>query len=162
MCRQLNTEANRIARRLRRLECAYYFSGTTTVELIVAMVVLATAVVGVGRFASNTGQGLRARELSSRIGWELANAREQIGSWQPASIAVDKIESLSFSESLRENLDDLRWQAEVEAVSEPAHAIRVVLTLHCRLQDQPARPASLVFWVDAGPLSVKDREAEEL
>ncbi len=136
-------------------------------ELIVAMAVLATAMVGVGQFASNTGRGLGQRELSSRIGWELANAREQIGSWKPENIAVERIESLPFSASLKNSLDDLRWQAQVESIVEPAHAIRVALTLHCTHHDQPAQPASLVFWVAAPPPTTrpptsKTQEAEEL
>jgi hypothetical protein len=131
-------------------------------ELIVAMAVLATAMVGVGQFATNTGRGLSQRELSSRIGWELANAREQIGCWKPEDIAIDRIERLPFSESLKNSLDDLRWQAHVESIAEPAHAIRVALTLHCTHHDQPAQPASLVFWVAAPPPTTKTQEARDL
>ncbi len=124
-----------------------YPRGTSTAELLVAMAILATAMVGVGQFASNTGSGLSQRELSTRIGWELANAREQIGSWKPENINVQQIENLPFSDSLKYNLDDLRWQAKVETLTEPARAIRVALTLHCTLHGQSAQPASLVFWV---------------
>ncbi len=126
-------------------------------EMIVAMAVLATAMIGVGRFASNTGRGLSQRELSSRIAWELANAREQIGSWKAEDIAVDRIENLPFSTSLENRLDDLRWQAQVETITAPAKAIRVALTLHCTLHAQPARPASLVFWV-AAPTPMTKRQ----
>ena len=124
-----------------------YPRGTSTAELLVAMAILATAMVGVGQFASNTGSGLSQRELSTRIGWELANAREQIGSWKPENINVQRIENLPLSESLKHILDDLRWRAKVETLTEPARAIRVALTLHCTLHGQSARPASLVFWV---------------
>lgn len=139
-----------------------YPRGTSIAELLVALAILATAMVGVGQFASNTGSGLSQRELSTRIGWELANAREQIGSWQPENINVQQIESLPFSESLNNNLDDLRWRAKVETLTEPARAIRVALTLHCTLHGQPAQPASLVFWVATESPKTEPQEAREL
>lgn len=64
-------------------------------------------------------------ELSSRIGWNSGECREQIGSWKPENIAVERIESLPFSASLKNSLDDLRWQAQVEYRRTIADAIRV-------------------------------------
>lgn len=125
--------------------------GTSTVEVIVALAVLATAVVGVGRFAATTNRGLRERQLSSRIGWELTNAREQIGAWDPESVTPSRIESLPFSSGLTDELHDLQWQAEVAPLSAPAQALQVSLTLQCTFQGQTARPASLVFWLPSSP-----------
>ncbi len=130
--------------------------GTSTVELLVSMAVLTTAVLGVGRFASTTRQGLHDRELNSRIGWELANAREQIGAWQPTDVSVKEIESLPFSDYLKQELSDVRWQASVESISEPAQVLQVTLALHCTINEQAARPASLVFWIDSKELTSVD------
>lgn len=138
-CNLLQSAGDRRKPRLQR--------GTSTVEVIVALAVLATAVVGIGRFASTTNRGLRERQLSSRIGWELTNAREQIGAWVPEMITPSRIENLPFSSGLSDQLQDLQWQAEVAPITAPADALQVILTLRCTFQGQTARPASLVFWV---------------
>lgn len=122
--------------------------GTSTVELLVALALLATATIGVGQLASRTKAGLRNRELSSRLNWELTNARETIGAWPLSEITVEKIEQIPISQSLQSRLADLRWEATVESIQQPAKALQVVLSLHCMMEGQSARPVALTFWVD--------------
>jgi hypothetical protein len=117
------------------------------VEVLVAVALLAAAVVGVGRFMTAANAGLRNRELSARMEWELVNARERIGSWQPADVAKQNIERLPFSEALTRSLEEPRWEAEVTRIEQPARAIQVTLQLHCVLAGQPAVPERLTFWL---------------
>lgn len=126
-------------------------AATTTAELIVAMVVLSAAVGGVGRLASSVTSGLRERELSARIGWEIVNAREQIGSWTPGEITSQRIAALPISEALTSQLSHCRWESSVSVIERPARAIRVNLALVCEYQGQQASPQRLTFWVDKGP-----------
>lgn len=116
-------------------------------ELLVAMALLATATVGIGKFISATTEGLQARELSARIGWELDNARERIGAWADSELTEQQIENLPFSEALTGQLDNLHWSATVTPTAQPAQTKRVHLTIECQLFDQTARPDSLTFWV---------------
>jgi hypothetical protein len=127
------------ARQLRR--------GTSTAEVFVAIALLGTAMVGIGQFAVTTQQGLRQRELSTRLSAELLNARERIGAWPTEKITVERIEQLPFSAALAEQVDEPQWRASVESVSQPTSALRVTLRLHCTLQGQPAAPQALTFWV---------------
>ncbi len=122
--------------------------GTSTVELLVALALLATATIGVGQLASRTKAGLRNRELSSRLNWELTNARETIGTWPLSEITVEKIEQIPISQSLRSRLTDLRWEANVESIQQPAEALQVKLSLHCVIEEQSAQPVALTFWID--------------
>ncbi len=126
-------------------------SGTSTIEILVAVALLGSAFIGVGQFMSMTKAGLRNRELSTRIAWELQNARERIGTWPLSDINRENIEQLPFSDALAEMLSEPRWQAVVTAIPEPIPTIRVTLELHCVLSGQDAQPDSLTFWIDAAP-----------
>ena len=116
-------------------------------EVIVAIALLGTATVAIGRFAVMTKQGLRERELGTRLSNELLNARERIGSWPLEQITAERIEGLPFSKSLAEQVDDLKWRTFVESISEPVNALRVTLKLECLLHGQTAQPQALTFWV---------------
>lgn len=123
--------------------------GTSVVELLVALALLGTVALGVGQLTVRTKEGLRNRELSSRLNWELKNARETIGAWPVSEITVEKIQQMPISLSLASQLEDLGWEASIEAISQPVDALQVTLTLRCRIDEQAARPVSLTFWVDA-------------
>ncbi|MCC7337984.1 MAG: hypothetical protein IT422_23080 [Pirellulaceae bacterium] len=116
-------------------------------EVIVAIALLGTATVAIGRFAVTTKQGLRERELATRLSNELLNARERIGSWPQEQLAAEHIEAIPFSKSLTEQVDDLKWRAIVDPVAEPVSALRVTLKLECSLHGQTAQPQTLTFWV---------------
>ncbi len=113
------------------------------------MVLLAAAAVGVGRFVQSVRDGLLDRELSTRLAWEISNARQRIGSWDPADVTQQRIEQIPISKALRSRLNQPRWRATVEAIDEPAQALRVTLGLRCQIQGQAAEPEVLTFWVDA-------------
>ncbi|MCA9157522.1 MAG: hypothetical protein KDA51_20340 [Planctomycetales bacterium] len=121
--------------------------GTSMAEVIVAIALLGTATVAIGRFAVMTKQGLRERELGTRLSNELLNARERIGAWPLEQITAEHIEELPFSKSLAEQVDDLKWRTIVESISEPVNALRVTLKLECSLHGQTAHPQALTFWV---------------
>lgn len=116
-------------------------------EVIVAIALLGTATVAVGRFAVMTKQGLREQELGARLSAELLNARQRIGSWPQEQLTAEHIEELPFSAALAEQVDDLKWRALVEPITEPASALRVTLRLECSLHGQTAQPQALTFWV---------------
>ncbi|MEO8268851.1 MAG: hypothetical protein ABI557_03965 [Aureliella sp.] len=121
--------------------------GSSIAEVIVAITLLGTATVAIGRFAVMTQQGLHQRELSTRLSAELLNARERIGSWPQEQISVEHIEGLPFSQTLTEQVDELKWRAIVEPISEPISALRVRLQLECALHGQTAQSQALTFWV---------------
>lgn len=123
-------------------------AATTTAETMVAIAILGIAMAGVGRFVASVNQGLRERELSARIGCELINARERIGSWSPEEITKANIERLPVSEVLMGHLQEAHWKASVSAIEEPASALQVELTLVCKYQGQLATPDRLTFWVE--------------
>jgi predicted lysophospholipase L1 biosynthesis ABC-type transport system permease subunit len=122
-------------------------AGVSTVEVLVAIALLTAAVVAVGRFAVSANSGLRHRELSARLDWELVNARERIGSWNLAEVTKQRIESLPFSDALAPTFANPRWVAEVKQIEQPARAIQVTLQMHCLFAGQPAIPEKLTFWL---------------
>ena len=121
--------------------------GLTTTEVLVSIAVLGAAVTGVGKFASTMQQGLRDRELSARIGWEVLNAREEIGSWNFAEITAERIEAMPVSDVLHRDILDARWEAQVEIIEQPVAATQVTLALAGNYRGQAARPQRLTFWV---------------
>ncbi|MFK7738212.1 MAG: hypothetical protein AB8B50_19445 [Pirellulaceae bacterium] len=121
--------------------------GVTTTEAIISALLLGLTVAAAGKFASMTHEGLRERELSARIDWELVNARERIGSWSPTEVTEPNVESVAFSAHLKEHFDELAWQAEVEKVETPLAALQVRLSLTATRKSQAIRPADLTFWV---------------
>ncbi len=116
-------------------------------EMLVAVSLLAFAVTAMGQFVSQVNSGLRDRELSARLGWEIMNARELIGTWPIEDITVEQIEKLLVSEPLAKSLTDAKFKALVVPVDEPLAAIRVTLALECKLAGQLAQPAVLTFWI---------------
>ena len=122
-------------------------NGASLAEVLVAIALLGMATVAIGRFAVMTKQGLRQRELGTRLSTELLNARERIGSWPQEQLTVEQIGAIPFSAELAEQVDDLKWRAIVEAVEEPTRALRVTLKLECTLQGQSAQPQAITFWV---------------
>ncbi len=82
-------------------------------EMLVAISLLAFAVTAMGQFVSQVSSGLRDRELSARIGWEIMNARERIGSWPIDDITVEQIEQLQVSEPLAKSLTAAKFTARV-------------------------------------------------
>lgn len=137
-------------------------AGVSTVEILVATALLATAITGIGRLAHATQQGLHDRELATRLHWEIGNAREQIGSWGVEGITVARIEALPFSPALTKQLDGLRWHADVQSISEPATALQVSLAIQCLVNSQAAQPAKLTFWIasPAPPETTQNRPAD--
>lgn len=124
-------------------------SAVTSMETLVAIIVLSVAAIGVSRFVAAVHSGLRDQELRQRIGWEIENARELIGSWEAEEITEDRIEQLPFSNGLAESLSEVRWVSRVNRVEEPIPASRVTLAIECQHQGQIAKPQELTFWVPA-------------
>ena len=114
------------------------------------MALLTVATVGVGQLMTRSSDGLRDRALSNRLDWELVNAREKIGTWELTQITSENIEQLPFSEALAAQVSKLHWEANVTRIAQPAAALQIQLSLHCTIHEQPTRPVSLTFWVEAG------------
>ncbi len=124
----------------------------STMEVTVALLLLTACAMGVGRFVSQVQVGLRERELSRCLGWEIENAKETILSWQPSQVSVARIESLPVSEAALQRLAAAGWQAEgwradVTSIEQPVNALQVTLRLVCRLESQPAVPKKMTFWI---------------
>ncbi len=129
--------------------------GTSITELLVALSLLAVAAVGVSQLRMRSSEGLEHRALYSRMNWELSNAREIVGTWQPSQITKEAIEQLPFSAGIAAWLPDSRWEANVARVAEPTAAIQIQLALHGTLHDQAIHPISITFWVEAMPEAVQ-------
>ncbi len=121
---------------------------SSTMETVVAVVLLGSAIALVGSFVASVNQGLADRELSARIGWEIANAREIVGSWNPVAVTEERIEALPVAESITSRLPDAKWAAQVTPITEPVAAWQVTLQLTCTYQGQAAAPEELTFWIE--------------
>lgn len=121
----------------------------TSMETLVAIIVLSIAAMAVSQFVVTVHSGLQDQELSQRIGWEIENARELIGSWPVEKITQERIEQLPFANGLSENLVQARWVARVKQVEEPMPATRVTLGIECQYQGQVAMPQEMTFWIPA-------------
>ncbi len=121
----------------------------TTMEMLVAISLLAFAVTGMGQFVRQVNSGLRDRELSARIGWELLNARERIGTWPKERLTVEQIQKLPVSAALAESLEEAQFTASIVTIATPIRATQITLALECKVLGQPAQPAVLTFWVAA-------------
>lgn len=125
----------------------------TTAETMIAMTLMGVAAASVGTFVSHVSQGLKDRELSARIGWEISNLRETIGSWNVAEITLERIQSVELSPAIRDQLDQPRWEVAVEDVQlgpdsqRRLDAIQISLTLAGIYRGQTVRPEHLTFWV---------------
>ncbi|MCR9291220.1 MAG: hypothetical protein NXI32_00790 [bacterium] len=116
-------------------------------ETVVATALLAIAMSGVGRFAYHLKEGLRNREIGSRIELEMLNLREEVGSWEIADINPQRVEEFPISTGLQAIVEEPHWEAQVVRVSKPAEAVQVTLRLKCRIQGQAASPAERTFWI---------------
>ncbi len=122
--------------------------GVSSAEAIVATVVLSIAIACVGRFAAGVNRGLHEREVATRIGWQVQNARAKIAAWSYDEISPKNIKRrLTISRSLTEKLQTPSWQATVTLVNEPIPAKRVELSLTCTYNEQRSTPSTLTFWV---------------
>jgi hypothetical protein len=122
-------------------------TATTTMEVVVAIALLAVAATLVGRFVGQVKQGLRDRELTARFEWELLNARERIGSWTADRITLERIQQLPISDALASRLKNARLAAAVQNIETPLPALQVTLGLEGELNGQAIQPAVLTFWV---------------
>lgn len=122
--------------------------GVSSAEILVAITLLAIAAAIMGQFMSQVSRGLNQRELSSRIGWEVENARAEIAAWPYDEITAENIETrLEVSPPVRDKLDLAKWQADVQQIAEPLVGRRIRLSLKCVYSGQNATPVSLTFWV---------------
>jgi type II secretory pathway pseudopilin PulG len=85
----------------------------STVETIVATVLLGIVVALVGQFSGSVRSGIRDRQLSQRLRWELENVREVISSWPVAEVTQERIETLAISSELEKELEEPRWVATI-------------------------------------------------
>ncbi len=122
-------------------------TATSTLELVIAFGLLVLAASMVGRFVSQVKRGLKERELSARIEWELINDRELIGSWSPDQITRERIEQIPLSKSLANRLTTGRLVAQVSHIEEPIAAEQVTLAIACERGGQTMEPAVLTFWI---------------
>lgn len=122
-------------------------NAVTIIEMLVATSLLVFAVSALGQFVSHINSGLRDRELSARIGWELLSARERIGTWPIERVTVEQIEQLPISAALANRLDEAKFTANVVQLDAPLNATQVALALECNFGGQKAQPSVLTFWV---------------
>jgi hypothetical protein len=123
-------------------------SATTTMEIVIGIVLLGSAVSLLGQFAASVKKGLADQELSARLGWEISNVCETIRCWDPSQITAARIQAIPLSDSIRERLPDAVWKANVSAITDPASAWQVELQLACNYQGQSAVPVQLTFWIE--------------
>ena len=140
--RKTHLEQTVMRRRFRDRNAAFSIG-----ELVVSLTLLTVALIGVGRFVRTVQSGLKERELSQLIGWEIANARDTISTWEPEAVSTERIAALPISKALSTRLDSVHWHAVVDAVTRPVDALRITLTLQCILHEQDSAPERIVFWI---------------
>ena len=138
-----NRHVQKIARRRPPARNAAFGFG----EIIVSLALLTAALVGIGRFVHTVQAGLKERELSHLIGWEIANVRDTISTWKLEDISVERIESLPIPKVLSARVGSAHWRAIVDPVEQPVHGLRVTLAFKCVLHEQESEPEQLVFWI---------------
>ena len=122
-------------------------AASSTAEVIIAIALLAIAASLVGRFVSQVRSGLSDRELGARIGWELQNARERIGSWSTDEITAERIGQMQVSKGIAGRIENARLNASVKRIESPVVATQVTLGLQGELKGQTIQPTVLTFWV---------------
>lgn len=116
-------------------------------EMSITLVLLAAALVAVGTFSSAVKKGLYDRELSERVGMEVLNFREEIGSWEYEAITSDRIESTPVPDLFHNSLQDAQWEAKVSELEAPLVTKQITLTLSADYLGQVVRPQQMTFWV---------------
>lgn len=129
------------------LQRNYRRRAASTAEVLIAIALLVVATSLVGGFVSQVSDGLRDRETSSRLEWELLNAREVIGSWSADEITAERIAELPISAALADRVKNAKLRAIVAQIDKPARAMQVTLGIRCEWQDQLIEPSTLTFWV---------------
>ncbi len=127
----------------------------TVLEVTIAIVLLSAAVVAVAQFVATVNQGLRDRGLVRQMGWEIENLREKISSWPLADITAENISAVPCPPSLTSQLDEARWEADVQSIEVPLQATQITLRLKCTLNGQVAAPEQLTFWIETGADSAR-------
>lgn len=122
-------------------------SGLTTVEVVVALLLLGVAAAGVGRSASLFRESYRALDLGERIHIEMINARETIASWNDDKLQVSQITDLPISAAIHRSMPDAHWEAEIVELTAPISAKRVRIALVGTYSGQAASPSQLTFWI---------------
>lgn len=128
---------------------------TSTMEVIVAIALLAAATTVVGGFVHRVQKGLRDRELSARFDWELKNTRERIGSWPEEHLTLERIQQIELSKSLLPGDSPEtkpRLTASIQKIEKPLPATQITLAIECNLHGQTIQPSIFTFWV---PTSVE-------
>ena len=129
------------------LQRNYRRRAASTAEVLIAIALLVVATTLVGGFVSQVSDGLRDRETSSRLEWELLNALEVIGSWSADEITAERIAELPISAALADRVKNAKLSAIVAQIDKPARAMQVTLGIRCEWQDQLIEPSTLTFWV---------------
>ena len=120
---------------------------TSTMEVVVAIALLAAATTMVGGFVHQVKAGLRDRELSTRCDWELMNARERIGSWPVEQITLQQIQQIPLSESLTAHIANAHLSASIQKIERPQSATQITIAIEGELNEQTIQPSVLTFWV---------------
>lgn len=121
--------------------------GLTTVEVVVAILLLGVAAAGVGRCSALFRQSYRALDLGERMHIEMINARETIASWNSDKLRVAQIIDLPISPAIQSRMPDARWEAEIVELNSPIAAKQVRIALVGTYAGQAARPSELTFWI---------------
>ncbi len=120
---------------------------TSTMEMVVAIALLAATATMVGKFVHQVKLGLRDRELSARFDWELMNAHERIGSWPLERITLEEIQQISLPKALTEHVANARLTASIQKIEKPLPATQITLAIECERYGQTIQPSVLTFWV---------------
>ena len=135
--------------------------GSNTLEVTVALVLLGLTATAVGKFVSQVHVGLRQRQLSQQIGWELENIREQVATWKSDSITAERIENLPIAPALAEQLENPRWHAIVSTIDQPLPVKQVSLSFEYVYLSQSSSPAGLTFWIPLTSDSSKEAAIDQ-
>jgi len=138
--------------------------GVSITELIVAVALLSIITAVVGHFVAYMNHAIETHELHRLMRWELDNAREQIGSWQPDEITVERISALPFTAAVREKLQNPAWLSEIQVANiqgldRPPAFLSVRIAITADYREQSIRPIELFFWVAAKSEETKITES---
>jgi hypothetical protein len=121
-------------------------------EVLVSCGIMAAAALTTSMFHARTQASAHAVRLAAQARSAVINAREELGSWPPAELSIDRIEQLPIPDEQSDALPEAHWNIDIQEVDEPIHGKRIFIDLEWRGGGgQRQSTSGITFWVNEEP-----------
>ena len=121
--------------------------GVTVIEVSIACVLLSAAIMTTTAFQTRVTTAAQNVTVSALAREAVINAREQIGSWQPADVSEERIVNMPIRDELQRMLPEAAWNVRVDAIEEPINGHRIFLDLTWSDGGQTRSTSGITFWI---------------